>query len=185
MNRSLFAVCVLALAVLFPAGSQQVQKAKGSVCWPLHFAGITVGLTTDSQLQRLLGHGIFRPNEGHTGGRYFLDTKQTGTLHVVEGVDKVVEDLNVSVGIDPAVKPSDRDTAVSKWFEPQEGFGNWHGVHLGSAKEDVLKNLGEPQARLNPNEWLYQTTCSCEIPDDLTIVFKEGRVIQLKLSEEE
>jgi len=37
------------------------------VCWPLNFAGITLGVTTDSEVQRLLGNGVFREDEGDTG----------------------------------------------------------------------------------------------------------------------
>jgi hypothetical protein len=132
-----------------------------------------------------LGRGVFRADEGHTGGRYFLDVKSTATLHIVEGVDRIVEELTVRFGVDPAIKPSERRTAVSTWFEPREGFGNWHALHLGSSKEDVLKNLGEPEKRLTSNKWLYQSTCGCELSAYLVVSFERGRVIELALSEEE
>lgn len=69
---------------------------KGTLCWPLNFAGITIGVNTDSQVRRLLGKGAFRQDEGHTGGRYFIDVNHTATLHIVEGVDQVVEELTVA-----------------------------------------------------------------------------------------
>jgi hypothetical protein len=74
---------------------------------------------------------------------------------------------------------------VSKWFQPREGFGNWHALHLGSSKKDVIANLGEPQEVLKNEGWLYESTCSCELPNYLTIVFKNDRVVELGLSEEE
>jgi len=186
MHRTLFVVCVLAIGLLPPiADPEEARTPKGKVCWPLHFAGITVGDTTDSQVQRLLGRGVFRADEGHTGGRYFLDAKETATLHVVEGVDRVVEELTLRIGVDPALKPSEHSAAASKWFQPQEGFGNWHALHLGSSKKDVLENLGEPQEVLKNKEWLYESTCSCELPNYLTIAFKNDRATELGLSEEE
>jgi hypothetical protein len=186
MNRTLFGVCVLVVGLFsMIARSAQAGTPKGSVCWPLHFAGITVGETTDSQVQRLLGRGVFRPDEGHSGGRYFVDTKATATTHVVEGVDRVVDELTLSSGIDRALRPSEHSAAISKWLEPQEGFGNWHALHLGSSRKDVLENLGEPQKMLNSDEWLYESTCTCELPNYLVISFKNDRVIQLGLSEEE
>lgn len=186
MNLHMVRVCVIACGLCFAVGqSEELPKPKGSVCWPLHFAGITVGSTTDSQVQRLFGRGIFRADEGHTGGRYFLDSKRTSTLHVVEGVDRVVDELTVRSGIDPTIKGAERELAVSKWFDPQEGFGNWHALHLGSSMKDVLDNLGEPQKRLRGDKWLYETTCACELPAYLTVAFKGGRVIELGLSEEE
>src|SRR5580700_7436322 len=106
-------------------------KARGTVCWPLHFAGITLGVTDDAQAQRLLGNGVFRADEGHTGGRYFIDSTRTATLHVVNGVNDVVEELTIRRGIEDALKPAEYGNAVSKWFDPEEGFGNWHRLRLG------------------------------------------------------
>ena len=129
MNRILSAVCVAALTLVSVTGGRPQQpgkRAKGTVCWPLHLAGITVGLTRDSQAQRLLGRGIFRADEGHTGGRYFVDGGRTVTMHIVGGVDQVTEQLTFTKGVDPAIKSSEQGAALSKWVDPQEGFGNWH-----------------------------------------------------------
>ncbi len=157
------------------------QTERGMVCWPLHFAGITVGVNDDAEARRLLGKGIFRPDEGHTGGRYYLDAKRTATLHIVNGVDKVVEELTVSSGIDHAIKPSEQADAVSNWFHPQEGFGNWHALRLGSTENEVLENLGEPKEKVKADRWVYETKCECELPEYLTVKFSKGRVVELNL----
>lgn len=164
------------------SNAEDSMPSLGSVCWPLHFAGITLGVSTDSQVQRLLGHGVVRKNEGDTGGRYFTDAKGTATLHLVEYTDNVVGELTVSAGIDRAIKPSEQQAAVTKWFTPDEGFGNWHALHLGSSKDDVLKNLGKPKRRLSPDEWVYETSCSCEIQDSFRLVFKDGRLKRIVFS---
>lgn len=189
MNRILSAVFLAALASVSPVigGRHQepAPRAKGTLCWPLHLAGVTVGITTDSQAQRLLGRGIFRADEGHTGGRYFIDREHKVTLHIVGGVDNVTEELTFSEGVDAAIKPREQTAAVSRWVNPHEGFGNWHALHLGSAKAEVLDNLGQPQERLSADEWIYETTCACELPEYLSLKFKQGRVVELGLSAEE
>ena len=184
--RTSVLVLLLTLASLQSSSSASPGgKPKGTVCWPLNFAGITVGVNTDSQVQRLLGKGVFRQDEGHTGGRYFIDGNHTTTLHIVEGVDRVVETLTVAEGVSHEIKMSEQTNAVSKWFDPHEPFGNYHALQFGSSKETVLGNLGEPQRRVNPDKWEYESTCACELPSYLTVSFKAGRLVQLELSEEE
>jgi hypothetical protein len=174
-------MAVMASALLVFAQGKTPRTERGMVCWPLHFAGITVGINDDAEAQRLLGKGVFRPDEGHTGGRYYLDAKHTATLHIVDGVDNVVEELTVSSGIDAEIKPKEQAAAVSNWFHPQESFGNWHALHLGSTKSEVLGNLGEPRKKVKADEWVYETKCECELPEYLTLKFSKGRVVVLNL----
>src|ERR1700730_3808303 len=129
----------------------------GSVCWPLHFSGIVLGVTTDSQVQRLLGQGVVRKNDWETAGRYFIDAKGSATLHVVGYTDAVVGEVTILRGIDPSITPTERPRATTKWFDLDEGFGNWHALRLGSSKEDVLKNLGTPEKKKSADEWTYST----------------------------
>lgn len=142
-------------------------------------------MNTDSHVQRLLGKGVFRKDEGHSGGRYFIDVHGSATLHIVEGVDRVVDEVTVAEGISHEIKASERLAATSKWFDRRETFGNWHALRLGSTKEDVLSNLGDPQEKINVDEWLYESTCACESPTYLSVSFKAGRLIELGLEEEE
>lgn len=154
----------------------------GSVCWPLHFSGITLGITTDSQVERLLGRGVFRKGEGDTGGRYFTDMRGTATLHVISYTDYVVGEVTLRAGVDPAIRPNERQLASSKWFNPEEGFGNWHALRLGSSKDEVLKNLGQPKKKVVSDEWRYDTICACELPEYFTVSFKDGRVVRVVFS---
>jgi hypothetical protein len=185
MHRTLLAAFMLLLLPVFSIG--QTPTPKGTVCWPLHFAGITVGVTSDQQVQRLLGGpGVARPDEGHTGGRYYIDTKHEFTLHIELGVDRIVESVTVSRGVSPLIKNSERKVAVGKWFEPHEGFGNWRGLHLGSTNGEVTENLGEPQEKqADGSKWVYQSTCSCDLPDFLSIGFKDDEIVELSLWMEE
>jgi hypothetical protein len=150
------------------------------VCWPLHYAGITVGFTTDSEVQRLLGNGVFRADEGDAGGRYFVDTDHTATLHAVAFTDAIIGELTLQEGID--VKPTEIDSATSKWFNPKKGFGKWHALHLGSTKDEVKSNLGEPIINGSINEWRYNTKCRCELEIFFTIYFRNDCIYKVVFS---
>lgn len=183
MNRKISVACVIVLVlVLKNSYMNALQAPSGSVCWPLHFAGITLGETNDSEVRRLLGQGAFRKDQSDTGGRYFTDLNGTATLHVVSCTDEVVCELTVRAGIDPAINSIERKASASRWFRPEEGFGNWHALHLGSPREDVLKNLGRPKNKVLSNEWTYETTCACEIPEYFTVFFAHGHVVKVVFS---
>ena len=183
MNPKLIGAWSLALiCALATAWPQELKLKRGTVCWPLHFSGITLGLTNDSQVQRLLGKGVARKNEGDTGGRYFIDDRHTATLHVVSYTDLVVGEVTVRMGIDPALSAGELKQAESKWFKADEGFGNWHALHLGSTKDEVLKNLGEPKKRVTGNDWMYETICECELPEYFDVFFKNGQLVKVVFS---
>jgi hypothetical protein len=183
MSKKLAFLCVLLIGCgLLTLQSQDYKPVKGSVCWPLHFAGITLAETTDSEAQRLLGNGVFRKKDGDTGGRYFVDLKHTATLHVVSYTDFVVGEVTLRAGIDPALKSSEVSLAETKWLKPDEGFGNRHELQLGSTKEEVLKNLGEPKERVNANDWQYATSCACELPEYFDLFFKQGHLAKIVFS---
>ena len=183
MNRHIVAGCAIALAcIVSVARSQDLKLRKGTVCWPLHFSGITLSLTTDSEVQRLLGKGVARKNEGDTGGRYFIDEGHTATLHAVSYTDSVVGELTLEAGVDPVIRTIELKQAESSWFKPADGFGNWHALHLGSSRDDVLKNLGEPKKRVAANDWRYETICECELPEFFDVFFKDNTVVKVVFS---
>lgn len=183
MPRSKINWCLVVLfGLVANTGAEELNLRQGAVCWPLHFSGITLGITNDSQVQRLLGRGVFRSKEGDTGGRYYIDKKAKATLHVVSYTDTIVGEVTIVEGISPEIAVSERKDAVTPWFSPDEGFGNWHALRLGSTKEDVLKNLGKPESEISTDEWRYSSTCTCELPEFFTMSFKNGRLFKIVLS---
>lgn len=90
-------------------------------------------------MQRLLGNGVFRSDEGDTGGRYFVDSKQTATFHTEAYTDAIIGEVIVQDGV--LLNKSEVEKAISPWFKPPPGFGNWHALHLSSTKKDVKKIL--------------------------------------------
>jgi hypothetical protein len=88
----------------------------------------------------------------------------------------------LQAGVDPAIRASELKQAESKWFNPADGFGNWHALRLGSSRDDVVKNLGEPKKRISANDWQYETTCTCELPEFFDIFFKNDKVAKVVFS---
>jgi hypothetical protein len=150
------------------------------VCWPLHFAGITLGVSTESQVERLLGQGVVRDNDGDIG-RYYVDPGKKATLHLTFS-DSQVEELTVEQGVTQELKAAELARATSKWFDPYESFGNWGALHLGSSKQDVLQNLGAPKEGKDSDSWEYQSACACELPEYFTLYFRSGRMYKVVFS---
>ncbi len=133
MKATLISTVIVALFISFQATSQE-KPSSINVCWPLHFAGITAGVNNDDHVVRLLGQGIFQKNAGDTGGRIFVDKKHTAMLQVVCYTDRIVGDIILSAGIEN-LPTKEQKKAESPYFNPMEGFGNWHALHLGSTEE--------------------------------------------------
>jgi hypothetical protein len=174
--RKRIAIIVISLAFLLSSTGMAERKEK--VCWPLHFAGITLGITTDPEVTRLIGNGVFRKDEGDAGGRVFVDKNHTATLHTVSFTDQVVGEVTVSSGV-AGLSESELSMAETSFFDPNYGFGNWHALKLGSTQSEVVKNLGEPAEKNKQSGWVYYTACACEIPECFTIYFTNGRVTKV------
>ena len=79
-----------ALVLLSSAGANAAPRVRAPE-YPLYCAGIVVGMSTDRDVQRMYGPGLYVRDEGHGGGRYFVDRHRRVTLHVEIGVDKVID----------------------------------------------------------------------------------------------
>jgi hypothetical protein len=170
---------VVILSILLSSSVIAGEPPRSPVCWPLNYAGITLGVNTDSEVQRLLGNGVARKEIG-SAERYFIDPKRTATLHIVSLTDYIVAEVTVQEGV--AVKPAEVDSAITPWFDPLQGFGKWHKLHLGSTKDEVKSNLGEPVKGSTADAWRYDTRCACEIEKFFTIYFKDDRIFKVVFS---
>ncbi|MDR2013285.1 MAG: hypothetical protein LBQ20_09660 [Rhodanobacter sp.] len=182
MRYFLFLFLPVLSLVAAGAVADDLKLPQGTVCWPLHFAGITLGISTDSNVQRLLGKGVSRATKDDTGNRYYIDRHAKATLHVVSYTDSIVGEVTISEGVSSEIGAAERKSAVTPWFNPKEGFGNWHALNLGASKGDVLKNLGKPEEEISPDEWRYSTACACELPEYFTLSFRSGRLVKIILS---
>jgi hypothetical protein len=145
----------------------------------MHFAGVVPGITTDPQVARLLGAGAYRPDEGDQGARYFVNVRRTATLRVESCTNRVVCEVTLQSGVLPTLSASEQAAAVSRYIDLAEGFGAWHKLGLGSTKEDVISNLGVPARKDGEDSWIYDSQCACELPEYMTLVFSQGKVIRV------
>jgi hypothetical protein len=180
--REKFASIVMALLVFASSAVWSQERRNQPVCWPLHFGGITLGVNQDSHVRRLLGEGVFRRELGDTGGRLFIDSKRAATLRTVSYTDGIVGQLTLSTGIDQSLSSRQRRQATSRFFDPGEGFGNFHALRLGSTRAEVLENLGPPEGGTESAQWSYSTACTCELPKGFTITFEKERVVKVVFS---
>jgi hypothetical protein len=91
---------LLAWVVVGPAVPAVAMKGAGpAVRRPLVLtaAGITLGLKTlDSQVVGMFGQGCYIREEGHGGGRYFINSDRSLTLHTIIGVDNATDYVELS-----------------------------------------------------------------------------------------
>ena len=169
-------ICLIASYNFVLAGELPLSP----VCWPLNFAGITLGVTTDPQVVRFLGEGLNQTRATETASRYYVDKDLTATLHTKSYTDYIVGELTVEEGV--RLSPEEAKIAISPWFDPKEQFGNWHKLHLGSSKTQVVENLGLPSEGKETDAWEYQSACACELPVYFTLYFRSDKIYKVVFS---
>lgn len=110
---------------------------------------ITVGpaVTKDNELLKLYGEGYFVRDEGHGGGRYFANKDYSLTLHVVIGVDGIIEEVSVREGFH--VPGLTKDSAPAVIIANKLG-GNVKlglGIKLGMTVNALIAILGQPDSK--------------------------------------
>lgn len=179
-----FVTLVVALVPLTvgAGGVPRESPVSNRFCWPPNFAGVVAGTTNDDQVVRLLGAGAYRPNEDE-GVRYYIDRRHSATLLISTYTDAVVGSISLAQGVDPSLMPAERKRAESRYFDPQEAFGNWHALKLGATKAEVQSNMGEPAKKEEAeNTWTYEAACTCELPEYLVFHFRNDKVVRVEFS---
>jgi hypothetical protein len=112
--------------------------------YPLQCARLTTGVSTDRDVRRIYGRGLFVPGEGHGGGRYFVDRKHRVTLHVEIGVYRVIEAVEYRRGVHLPGMSGTRvpDTALSSKLSAYERIPP--DLHLGTSLFTLRAALGTP-----------------------------------------
>ena len=125
---------VLALAAASPLAAKRrplVQTA----------AGITIGLKMrDAQVVSLYGQGCYVREEGHGGGRYFVNAGRSITLHTIIGVDSATDCAELS-SFPNLPKPCIGVPGATSTRLPANPDIE-HGVRLGMSSDGLRSLLG-------------------------------------------
>ena len=113
--------------------------------YPLNCAGIVVGISTERDVRRMYGDGLFAKDEGHGGGRYYVDPGRKVTLHVETGVDHYIESVTYGHGVHlPSKSPRDLTRATTSRLAATEFCGV--GIRLGVSPARLRAQLGPPKS---------------------------------------
>jgi hypothetical protein len=157
-----------------------VRSGHHTVCLPPYWGGLLAGVSTDSEVTRLLGDGHLDEKYNVAGARFYTDSSRSTTLKVEFGTDRIVASAELREGVDPGLSADIVDEMVSKWVRPSAGVGVWWNIHLGDSEAAVRKNLREPTTIDREGEetvWWYESVCACELPAGLSFRFLGGRLV--------
>ena len=137
---------LVGLGALLPQQSTSAgKKDRRRPEYPLNCAGIVAGISTDRDVVRMYGPGLFAPAEGHGGGRYYVDAKRSVTLHVETGVDSYIESVSYGKGVRlPAALRKEVVKAVSTSLAATEFSGA--GLRIGESALSILRQFGKPKS---------------------------------------
>jgi hypothetical protein len=176
-------IAALAFALLLGSatpGPAHAVQASPSTCMPPFWGGVLAGSSIKEDVLRLYGPGISAPEEGDTGGSYYLDAKGSVTLHAVYYTDTIVGELEVIEG--NALPPSarKRPEAVSPNLKPPFLHA---GLPFGSTEEAVLAAMGQPTRKEKEGDsfvtFIYLSACRCELESGISFVFKNSRLVKI------
>ena len=178
--RCFFARCMGVAATLGVALSATGTPSTG-FCWSMHLAGLVVGVSEDGHARRLLG-GSEPMDQGDSWVRWYVDKKKTASLRITSCTDMIVCELSIQLGSNADALAHGVSPTISEQFDPTEGFGNGHALHLGSLKSDVRSNMGAPSQIDSEDIWIYNRACTCELPEYMTIHFVSDMVTKVVFS---
>ena len=114
--------------------------------YPLALAGITVGKTNDATVVKMYGKGYFVADEDHLGGRYYVDSSKSVTLHIQLGPDRIIDDVKFEKGVHLPAKatPEQLKQAISTQLTTDKTLAI-KGFGLGVDSATVLKRYGSPK----------------------------------------
>jgi len=174
------ACVVLQAAAAKPRQSTVTAKPE----YPLYCAGVVVGMSTDTDLKRMYGTGLFQRGEGHGGGRYFIDPKGQVTLHVTTGTGGVIESVTYRKGVHlPSSTTTGRRAAVAASLTSGERL-QW-GIRLGDTVDEIIRQLGKPAKDLRTGSSRVLHYRAEEMPYILfyeaDFNFDRGRLVSVRL----
>ena len=137
---------LLAVPTAWTAGTKPAVGQPGHRReYPLYLAGLVVGMSSLRDAQRMYGEGFRVEDEGHGGGYYYVDTHRQVTLHVVTGVDRILEEISYERGVRLPAGSLKRGAIPQTATSPNLSAGEqlFPGYHLGDPPDGLLQSYGK------------------------------------------
>lgn len=118
------------------------DSPRGDASWPKKIGGVSVA--GDREVTRGLGRGLYDSEEGHGGGRYYTNANHSLTLHVVIGVDRTLDTVEITDGIalPNGLHLGDDPGFVSAALGANPAIDG--KIRLGASVAEVVKRYGKP-----------------------------------------
>jgi hypothetical protein len=143
---------------------------------------IVPGTTSDHDLVALYGEGTFIEGLDGVFARLYRDAGVTLAVIVNVRAGGLVESVTLEPKFPPSeIIPTVHIAADSAHVHPEVGFGVQDALHLGSTRDEVRANLGEPPPvqGLRADAWLYRAEdlyARCGMMGEVMITFGRDRV---------
>ena len=162
---------------------------KSTLNLALYVAKIHVGLkaTKDTEVVALYGNGYFVSDEGHSGGRYYINRDRSVTLHTVIGVDDIIEQVELSQGIEiPSGISPPYDALISPQLETMPVVDK--NISFGMMPDELINILGSQKSekrdgkkRIIEYEATEETDTRVLMNYSATYTFIEDKLVKVSL----
>lgn len=104
-------------------------------------------MSTDADVRRMYGEGLYVQDEGHLGGRYYVDPKHQVTLHTEIGVDRMITLVSYGQGVQLPEKYRTSRASLGKCLSARLTAGEHlqGGIRLGETSTYILQRFGKPK----------------------------------------
>jgi len=169
--------------------------AQSKVCFPVSFCGVVPGITLDRDVVKLFGKGFFDEQQGHGGGRIYVNDSRTATLMIAIGVDNYIEDIRIMNGI---VFPDSVKNKIDQYYADHfEITDNGSlSVGLGATESEIELAYGKPTLVIEKSDdpdmndcliWVYEPEGRedlkpCYFSSGLIFWFRNGKVDTICIS---
>lgn len=175
--------------------SQFNSIAQSQLCFPVSFCGVVPGITLDRDVVKLFGNGFFDEQQGHGGGRSYVNKEQNITLTIVIGMSYYIESIIIKNGLDfPDSVKHKIDSYYSDRFEITDNGSLMTG--LGSSEGEIIHAYGKPTVIIEKSDdpdmndcliWGYEPEGRedlkpCYYYSGLFFWFRDGKVDTIYIS---
>jgi len=111
---------------------------------PLECSGIKAGSSNDALVMKKFGIGLYYSGDGHGGVRYYTDSLRTVILKSVIGVDRMIEEVALTLFEYPFSYTQDKVSSIPLSDNLKGNAGLVGGIKFGDSVERVIKVYGHP-----------------------------------------